>query len=329
MNLLVLTHKPDRASFRQRIGVHIPLLEAHGIHCQVDRLPPGAMGRRQLYSQARAFDAVFLQRKTLNMWDVFWLRRYSRKLVYDFDDAIMYSDRHPERCCHGRQRRFRRTVAASDVVIAGNDYLAAHARHSRGVVHVLPTALDLGPYNITQPVNRDGKRRLVWIGSRSTLKYLAGVKAALEEIGRRHRDVVLRIVADKFFDLENMEVEKVVWSRQTEAMSLLTSDIGLAPLPDDAFSRGKCGFKVLQYQAAALPVVASPVGINAEYVRDGISGLHAGSVESWIDALDRLLTDAGQCRAMGQAGRERVAAFDLRPIGNRLGEIIFGCVQGS
>ncbi|UCD49422.1 MAG: glycosyltransferase family 4 protein [Phycisphaerales bacterium] len=285
------------------------------------------MGRRQLYRQAMAFDAVFLQRKTVNPWDAFWLRRYCPKLIYDFDDAIMYSDRSPERRCRGRLRRFRRTVATSDVVIAGNDYLAAHARHYSSEVHVLPTALDLGPYSVTRPGSRDRKRRLVWIGSRSTLKYLAGMKAALEEIGRRHRDVVLRIVADAFFDLQNMAVEKVTWSHQAEAMSLLTSDIGLAPLPDDAFSRGKCGFKVLQYQAAALPVVTSPVGVNAEYVRDGVSGLHASGVEAWIGALSRLLGDAEQRAAMGRAGREEVVKFDLKLIGRRLEEIIRSCVQ--
>jgi len=327
MRLLILTNKPDRASFRQRIGVHIPFLEAHGIHCRVTRLPAGAGGRRRLYRQAMAFDAVFLQRKMLNLWDAFWLRRYCPKLIYDFDDAIMYSDRRPERQCRGRQRRFRRTIVSSDVIIAGNDYLASHARRYNASVHVLPTALDLGPYTITRPPKDDGKRRLVWIGSQSTLKYLAGMQTVLEEIGRRHRDAVLRIVADAFFDLKTMAVEKVTWSRETEAVSLLTGDIGLAPLPDDAFARGKCGFKVLQYQAAALPVVASPVGVNAQYVRDGISGLHAGGAEAWIGALDLLLGDADRCHAMGQAGRKAVDTFDLEPIGDRLCEIIRGCVQ--
>ena len=139
--------------------------------------------------------------------------------------------------------------------------------------------------------------------------------------------MVLRIVSDAFFDLKHMAVEKVPWSLETEAVSLLTSAIGLAPLPDDPFSRGKCGFKVLQYQAPALPVVASPVGVNAQYVRDGISGLHAGGTEAWIGALDLLLGDAKRCNGMGQAGRKDVGKFDLKPIGDRLREIICGCVQ--
>ncbi len=329
MNLLVLTNKPDRASFRQRIGVHLPLLERAGVRCDVARLPAGAEARRRLYRQAKAFDAVFLQRKLLNLWDAFWLQRYSAMLFYDFDDAIMYRDRRPDAPCRGRRRRFQRTVRAADVVIAGNEYLAAHARSHNTSVQVLPTALDVAPYTMIRPPRTDQKTRLVWIGSRSTLKYLADLKPALEAVGRRHPDVVLRIVADAFLDLDNMLVEKVAWSKDTEAQSLVTSDIGLAPLPDDAFSRGKCGFKILQYQAAGLPVVASPVGVNAEYVRDGFSGCHASGPEAWIAALDALLSDPPQREAMGLRGRQDVARYDLKPIGERLCSIIQQCGPGE
>ncbi len=329
MRLLIITSQPDRATFRQRIGVHIPLLEAHGVHCEIARLPAGAGDRSRLFRRTSAFDLVFLHRKTLNLWDAFWLRRHCPGLIYDFDDAIMYNDRRPQRVDRGRRRRFRRTATLSNEIIAGNNYLAAHARQYNSSVHILPTGLDLGPYSVGRPPRSDAKRRLVWIGSRNTLKYLAGLRDALEEIGRKHRDVVLRIVADAFLDLKHMEVERIAWSLQTEAQSLLASDIGLAPLPDDAFSRGKCGFKVLQYQAAGLPVVASPVGVNAEYVRDGVSGLQATRVEEWVHAIDLLLGDAARRASMGQCGRNDVVEFGLEPIGERLCAILCGCRDGT
>lgn len=329
MRLFVITNSLDRASFRQRIGVHVPLLEKRGIRCEVVALPTRPWDRARLCRRSAAFDAVFLQRKTLNPWEAFWLRRYGPKLIYDFDDAVMYSDRRSEKPCRGRQRRFRRTIAASDAIIAGNSYLAAHARYGSSTVHVVPTGLDLGPYAVEPPVRQDGRRRLVWIGSRSTLKHLAGVTDVLEEVGRRNRDVVLRIVCDTFFDLKHMEVEKVPWSLDTEAMSLLTSDIGLAPLPDNPFTRGKCGFKILQYQAAGLPVVASPVGVNAQYVRPRVTGYHASTPAAWLESLECLLADARQRQSMGRQARADVQPFALETIAGRLCEIITACIDAG
>ena len=217
------------------------------------------------------FDGVFLQKKGLNPFDAFWLRKYSKKIIYDFDDAIMYSPKTPERYSLSHFRRFRRTAKLADMVIAGNSYLAEHARKFNSNVEILPTGLDVKAYKSGTKSKNDDKIRLVWIGSQSTLKYLAEIKPTLEEIGSRFDNVILRIICDNFIDLRKMPVEKCPWSEQTQVIDLATSDIGLAPLPDNRFTRGKCGFKVLQYAAAGLPVVASPVGVNTEYISDGIT----------------------------------------------------------
>ena len=327
MKLLVLSNNPDRASFRQRIGIHIPSLQERGIACEVAKLPGGAWQRRRLFQQAAAFDAVLLHRKILTLWDAFWLRRYHRKLLYDFDDAIMYNDRRPQETSRIRFRRFGRSVRLADRIIAGNPYLADHARRYNPSVTVLPTGLDLQPYIIPPPRPGDKKVRLVWIGSRSTLRYLADIRPALEEVGKHHGNVVLRIICDEFLDLQNMTVEKILWSQENEVKNLLESDIGLAPLPDNAFTRGKCGFKILQYEAASLPVVASPVGVNAAYARDGITGFHATDHREWVRAIGKLVVDPEQRRSMGQAGREAVEPFSLPVIGQRFCEIIAECVR--
>ena len=318
MNLLVVTNNPTNASFRQRIEVHLDMLRENGIDCQVAKLPPGFLKRRKLFKRAAGFDGVFLHRKILNLRDAFWLRRYSRKTIYDFDDAVMYSAKKPMSTCLSRQWRFRRSVELADLVIAGSPYLAEHARKFNSRVEVLPTGLDTKAYTMETKPENDGNIRLVWIGGKSTLRYLAQIKAALEEIGARFDNVILRIICNKFFDLQNMKVEKLQWRKQTEALDLITSDIGLAPLPDDRFTRGKCGYKILQYQAAGLAVVASPVGVNAEYVNDGVTGFHAINTSQWIDKISKLIEDQALRKQMGQTGKNQVQEFDISVLGKRL-----------
>jgi glycosyltransferase involved in cell wall biosynthesis len=215
------------------------------------------------------------------------------------------------------------------MVIAGNSYLAAHARRFNPRVEILPTGLDVHRYDVVKKQQNDGVVRLVWIGSTSTLKYLMGIRPAPDAIGERFRNVVLRMICDSFSDMGRMPVEKRVWSLQTEVMDLVTSDIGLAPLPDDPFTRGKCGFKIIQYAAAGLPVVASPVGVNAEYVNDGVTGFQAVGVSEWIDKVGKLIEDQQLRERMGQEARASVRKFDKCVIGKHLLSIIKTTVQDN
>jgi len=326
MQLLVITNNPDNASFRQRIGIHLDLLRVRGIDTRVARLPAGILERRRLFATAKDSDGVLLHRKVLNTLDGWWLRHCGRKVIYDFDDAVMYSDSRPERDSRIRLGRFRRSVASSHMVLAGNDYLAEHARRYCRNIQVVPTALELRPYRIEAQRPRDGRVRLVWIGGRSTLKYLEEIRPALETLGERFPNILLRIICNDFFDLRSAPVEKRHWSKDTETTDLMTADIGLAPLPDDRFTRGKCGFKILQYQAAGLPVVASPVGVNAQYVRDGVTGFLAQSLTQWTDRLDRLISNPELRATLGRAGRQAVEPFDVNIIGNRIGALIAECL---
>lgn len=327
MNLLILTNNPNRASFRQRIEIYRDFLQANGINSEAVRIPSTSLARRQLFRQAAKYDGIFLHKKGLNFIDAFFLPKYSKKIIYDLDDAIMYKDKFPERDSRVRFRRFARSAKLADMVVAGNSYLAEHAsRFNRNVV-ILPTGLDIDTYKIETDIQNDGKVRLVWIGSRSTLKYLADIKPALEQIGSRFSNVTLRIVCDDFFDLKNMEVEKIQWSMERQAIDLATSHIGLAPLPDNRFTRGKCGFKILQYQAAGLPVVASPVGVNSEYVRQNVTAFLATDNREWIEKITRLIENPKLRRQMGNKGLEHVRNFDTSIIGKKLLELIKNCLE--
>jgi len=254
MKLLILTYNPARPSFRQRIELYLDILRDAGINCKVFLYPRGSFARWKVLKKCRDFDAVLLQKKTLNFFDAMLLRQYARKVIYDFDDAIMYSD-NPDRKCsrHKYIKPFERTIKLSDMIMAGNSYLAEHAKKFNSNVEIVPTGLDTNHYQCRPQEKNDRQIRLVWIGSRVTLKYLSKIAPALEEIGRLFDNVVLRIICDDFFDLQNMKVEKRPWSLETQACDLASSDIGLAPLCDNRFTRGKCGFKTLQYAASGLP----------------------------------------------------------------------------
>ncbi|MGD2093736.1 MAG: glycosyltransferase [Phycisphaerales bacterium] len=328
MKLLVLTNNPSRPSFRQRIEIHLKALQSSGIDCEVRKFPSGELSRLRLFKRAAAFDGVLLHKKCLNLFDAICLRRYSKRIIYDFDDAIMYSPERPGSNRSSHFRLFRRTAQLADKIIAGNDYLAKHARRFNHNVKILPTGLDTKAFSLVKNLKTDDKVRLVWIGSESTLKYLEEIKPALEQLGKRFSNVILRIICDEFFDLQNMQVEKCQWSLDGQYFDLLTSDIGLAPLPDNRFARGKCGFKILQYEAAGLPVVTSPVGVNSDYVVNDVTGYFASNIPQWIDGVSELIRNETLRKQMSLAAKERVARFDSEVIAKELVTLITEFMEG-
>lgn len=321
MKLLIITNNPQRASFRQRIEVYLPVLSESGIDCEVVRFPSSLIARHKLLRSTGRYDGVFLQKRRLNPLDVLSLRGRCRKLIYDLDDAIMFSDKFPDKPGAKRRNDFARTVKFASTVICGNGFLAEQARRYNKNVEILPTGLDVGQYDL-DIAKSDDMVRLVWIGSKSTLMYLEHIKPALEQIGKMYDNVVLRIVCDAFFDLENMPVEKCRWSLGTHAADIVSCDIGLAPLPDNNFTRGKCGFKILQYQAASLATVASPVGVNSDFVTDGVTGFCARQTDRWVTSIKTLIDDIRLRNRMGLAAKNAARDFDLAVIGKRLTEII-------
>lgn len=329
MKLLVITSNPDRSSFRQRIGVYLDSLRSSGIDCQIAKLPAGLSARRKLFKMAADFDGAFLHKKLLNVLDAFWIRKYCKKIIYNFDDAVMYSDKNPQKDSASRLMPFRRTVSLADMIIVGSSYLAQHALKFNNHVEILPLGLRVKDYCLTPPAKTDDKIRLVWIGSKETLIYLEEIKDVLEEIARRFHNVVLRIISDDFKNIPTIPLEKRIWQEHTRTADLASCDIGLAPLPDNRFTRGKCSFKVLEYSASALPVVASPVGTNSIYVSDKITGFLVKEKNEWIDIISQLIMDKQLREKMGLEGREFAKKNDVSVIGVRLIKLITECLQGG
>jgi glycosyltransferase involved in cell wall biosynthesis len=313
MKTLALVDAPDHVCCRYRIQAFEPALAAAGGSLTVRGLARGACRRWLQLAGAAGFDSVILQRKLLAGWQFYQLRKSARHLVFDFDDAVLYRDSYDPRGPHCRHRaaRFRRTVRGVDTVIAGNDFLAdcalrAGAKPER--VRVIPTCVDLRAYRPADPVppRQVTGLDLVWIGSSSTLQGLEQRRELWERLGREVPGIRLRVICDRFPSFEAMPVERVAWSQATEAADLAAGEVGISWVPDDLWSRGKCGLKVLQYQAAGLPVITNPVGVHAEMVVPGVSGFLAAGDDEWVDAARRLAADPLLRRRMGAEARASV-----------------------
>ncbi len=314
MKVLALVEARDHVCCRYRISAFERGLAAAGWSLAIEPLAPGLLGRLGQFSRAAIYDAVILQRKLLPGWQMSELRRRARRLIFDFDDAVLYRDSYDHRGQYHRRRssRFARTVRLADDVIAGNDFLAgcaveAGAQPDR--VRVIPTCVDtdaiIAPTRSSRSDPGPGLD-LVWIGSSSTMAGLDQRRSLWERIGREVPGVRLRMICDRFLWFESLPVVERPWSLATEAEDVAAGDLGISWVPDDLWSRGKCGLKILQYQAAGLPVLANPVGVHRELIRPGIDGFLPETDDDWVEAIRVLAEDAELRRKLGRAGRAAV-----------------------
>jgi glycosyltransferase involved in cell wall biosynthesis len=192
-------------------------------------------------------------------------------------------------------------------VIAGNAYLAKRARDAGAPrVEIVPTVIDIDRYAVKHALpSASEPLRIVWIGSPSTVRYLALLREPLAALNQRFA-FKLRVIGGGTIDLSGVDVEFVQWTEATEVASIQACDIGVMPLLDSPWERGKCGYKLIQYMACGLPVVASAVGVNRQIVQDGVNGFLASTPLEWKTALAKLLEDAPLRRQMGTAGRQCV-----------------------
>jgi glycosyltransferase involved in cell wall biosynthesis len=343
MKVTALIQSLDHVCYRYRIEAFAWALAERGLHLESVPLRRGTWARiGQLRAAGRSAgqshgppmggaDVVILQRKLLPIWQLALLRRYARRLIYDLDDALFqrdsYSRKGPQSSV--RMARFWATVYAADAVIVGNDYLGrfTSAFTEPGRVHVIPTCVEPRWYHLARHQRVGSAARLVWIGQRSTLASLQRARehlaAATQKVAGRLPGLQLRVIGDAAVRLPGVHVVPRRWSSATEAAELSDGDIGINWLPDDGWSRGKCGLKLLQYMAAGLPVVANPVGMNRRMVVHGQTGLLASTPQEWAEAIARLAADPPLRRQMGAAGRRLVEQrYSVAGWGPRLAEVV-------
>ena len=227
--------------------------------------------------------------------------------VVDYDDAIFHRyGLHPSGLVrHLLGRKIDRVMRGAAAVVAGNSYLAERAVEAGApVVEVIPTIVDLSRYP-SRPALRGTDFTIGWIGTPQTVRYLSIVADVVREIYHDGRARVVTIGA-RSRDLEDLPVQSPPWSEEREVTDMQTFAVGIMPLADTPWERGKCGHKLIKYMACGLPVVASPVGVNAEIVSDGVNGFLAADTQGWRTALRSLRDDPSLRAAMGREGRRIV-----------------------
>jgi len=250
--------------------------------------------------------------------------------VYDFDDAIYLPYVSPTNRYLSYLKFPWKTGTLCRIaraVVAGNQHLADYASRYNDRVFVVPSTVSLREYG-ERPVPAADRIPVVgWTGSHSSVPYLSVVREALQEL-RRRRAFRLLIIGVEPFEIPGVDVECRPWSPASEVRDLWEMDLGIMPLPDEPWARGKCGMKAIQYMGVGLPAVVSPVGANREIVKDGVTGFHAATTAEWVEKLDLLLTDAGLRRRLGQAARESVRAlYSAEAQAPRVAAILRGAVS--
>jgi glycosyltransferase involved in cell wall biosynthesis len=304
-SVLFLVADPESASARFRVHQYLPHLRALGVAAEVQHLGPSLAGRFRALARAAHFRSVVVHRALLTPLEWRLLRRVAPRYRFDFDDALLYRDSATARFDSWQRRaRFRRMIAGAERAIAGNDYLAGLARPYNAAVSVVPTCVDLEPYRARGEPAREPL--IGWIGTAVNLMYLRPILPALANVRAAGRGVKLKVICDAFPEEPGLEIARRRWRLEDEASELAACQIGIMPLADDPWTRGKCALKILQYFAASLPVVCSPVGTNLSVVEHGRSGYFAADDGEWTARLDELLADPAKRQAFGRAGRERV-----------------------
>lgn len=306
MNVLFIVPRIDKASSRYRVLQYVEPLQKCGIQSHVIPSPKTLAGKLRIWIKAPKYDIVFIQKKFFQPWEFRILRFFNRRIVYDLDDAVMYKDRASETDELIKERKFPTTIRGADLIIAGNKYLQERIISMNPRIVVLPTAIDLRRYKMKSDQPSRPEIIIGWIGARKTLVYLKNIQDALEEIGIRHPHVKLKIIADDFLDFQHIPVIRETWSHEKEIEMLQSLDIGVMPLSDNAWTRGKCGFKLLQYMAVGVSSICSPVGVNRDIVEHGVNGLWAETKDEWISSLSKLIEDESLRRKLGAAGRATV-----------------------
>jgi glycosyltransferase involved in cell wall biosynthesis len=328
MRILILPrYTPRGASSRYRFWQFVPGLRSRGHEVEIKPLvgdgyltelyTTGRRGGRVLAAgfaarflatlRAGRYDAVLCEQEIFPFLPAvaeILVSKLNRRFILDYDDAAYCKyDRWPV-----LRRKIGRLMSAAETVVVGNNHLAGYARQFTRRVAVIPTVVDLGNYPNRQNEATCEQVRVVWIGTPLTASFLQPLLPQLTELQKKHAHLSFRFIGAGSVPCNGLRAETPQWSLNTEAALLAQCDIGIMPLSDNEFTRGKCGLKLIQYMACGLPVVASPVGANCEIVEENHNGFLAATAREWFEKLDALIRNAALRKRLGEYGRAKVAA---------------------
>lgn len=275
--------------------------------------------RLQDLMRAKKFDIIFIQREALLIGSSYFERRFykNNKVIFDFDDSIWLLDTSPENKKFEFLKNPNKTktnIMNAHAVIAGNTFLANYAKQYNFNTVIIPTTID-SDFHIPKPESRnvvdsnqtDKKIVIGWSGSISTLKHFELAIPALKEIQRKYPSKTeIHVIGQGSYSYKDLHIISKNWSAQTEVNDINDFDIGIMPLPDDEWVKGKCGLKGLSYMACGVATIMSHVGVNPEIIQHGENGFLVTSQQEWVDCLSQLIENRELRQKMGQAGRNTV-----------------------
>jgi glycosyltransferase involved in cell wall biosynthesis len=349
MKIALLTKYGDlAASTRQRFNQYSPFLEEAGFDLIPRPLLDDAYltdlysgGRRRLgHVAARYFDRLRWLLSKPNV-DVIWLhcelfpylpgvveklaRWPGKSIVFDYDDSIFHNyDLHSNRLVRASLgRKLQATLGGADIAFCGNAYLANYARPLCARTEIVPTVVDLNTYTQRPKTIQASVPNIGWIGTPSTwTDYMEPMMPLLAKTAEVKGARIIVVGADRTAAAHPL-LDNLPWTEETEVARIHDMDIGIMPLTDTPWARGKCGYKLIQYMACGLPVVASPVGVNSEIVEHGVNGFLAETDAEWRDALFTLISSPELRQKMGAAGRKKVEEkYSLQVQGPRLARLL-------
>ncbi|HHT9136055.1 MAG TPA: glycosyltransferase family 4 protein [Candidatus Wunengus sp. YC60] len=297
----------EHPASRYRVLQYIPYLKESQIESKVALFPDSFWKWMKLFSEIQDYDILFVQKKRLWQWQLWYLKRKGIKIIYDFDDAVMYkSPVDGGGRSFKRRRTFARMIRYSEQIIAGNQYLKMQALPYNKNIIVIPTAIDTSKYTMKDYSRNKEKVTIGWIGSKSSLPFLKELTPAFDHLASQREAIELKIICNDFFECEKMPVIKKPWTMVDENSDLQDIDIGLAPLPNHEWTKGKCATKLLQYLSVGIPVVCSPVGVHNEIIQEGVNGLFASSNQEWTEKINLLAHDKTLRERIGLEGKRTV-----------------------
>lgn len=359
--LFIMTNPVESASERYRVYQFLPYLERAGFACtvrpfatralhraiQVERLAPKLLltplcyMRRMFHLAAISqFDVVVVHRGIFPFpWPALekMVIRGRKKVIFDFDDAIHIGHRDTAVTKYPLIYKFKYGPGVNGMlshcahVIAGNRTLAEHALQFNSQVSIIPTVVDLDQYAYRPPRPSSDVLTIGWLGSRSTSPYLLEIEPVLRRLVEDYPDKIrYRFYGHPQRKLKLPNSQSLPFSLDSEIDDLRTIDIGIMPMPDNDWTRGKCAFKAIQYMALGIPTAISPVGMATEVVQHGVNGFWARTPEEWFEALHRLVCDAELRRRFAEEGRKTIEArYSLQTWGPRLVDLLGGILTGS
>lgn len=336
--LFLALHRPDRSpSQRFRFEQYLGFLSTNGYSCEFSYLISenddkifygsgnylGKFGilwrsfwkRWKESKNADQYDLIFVQRECFMLGTTFFEKRFASKskMIFDFDDSIwlqFVSEGNKSLSFLKDASKTSKLIEISDMIFAGNQYLADYAAQFNKNIKIIPTTIDTDEYQRLTLPKQAGRVCIGWSGSFTTIEHFKHAVPSLKKLKEKYGDkIYFKVIGSDKYVNDDLGIKGLNWNKKDELKELSEIDIGLMPLPNDEWTKGKCGLKGLQYMALEIATIMSNVGVNGEIIEDGVNGYLINKEEDWVEKISMLIENDALRKSMGAAGRKTVLDF--------------------